>query len=639
MTSATTEPAAAPVTPATWSTSVSSERPLIGLEMGKKPITYNAALKAAVDKDPNRVQYVTADDREVTLAEFYGLARSVGKSCMHLGLELCQGVGILGFNSVPWFATDIGVTLAGGVPAGIYTTNKPDIVAYILNHSGAMAIFVDDEDALQKAISCKERCEKLKAIVVWGSVDLSRFPDHRSYIYSWDEFLSLGAEVPDADLDARIDRAKPEHVAKLIYTSGTTGPPKAVMISHDNITFTVDIVAKFTRCTVGDHLVSYLPSSHIAANSIDVCGAPLIGQCMHLARPDALRGSLVDTLKKVRPTIFVSVPRVFEKIQEKLLQIGTDAGPVKRVISKWAKGVGTQAALARDESDELMPWGYELANLLVFKTVKKALGLDRCRLLFNAAAPLQKATLDYFRSLDFQIFDIYGMSEATGPITCNFPDFRRGTSGKLVPGIEVKLVEKDSTGEGELCFRGRSMFVGYMGSEEETAKTMDNDGFIHSGDLGRVDKDGYITITGRAKELIVTSGGENVAPALAETSLISAMPALSRAFVVGDQKKFISCLLVPYTDEDGNLIGPAVSINPDVKTVQDTVQDPVWNKYLQEGLEMANESAISNAAKVRKYTILTEDFAVDTGELTPTMKVKRDIVVQNFQSQIEAMYM
>lgn len=621
-----------------WSTSVSAERPLIVKE-GNKPITYNAALIATVEKDPNRIQYVTAEGREVTLGEFYKLARSVGKSCLHLGLERFQGNSILAFNSVEWFATDVGTTLAGGVPAGIYTTNKPDIVAYIVNHSNSLALFVDDEETLQKAISCKTQCDNLKAIVVWGTVDLSRFPDHRSYIYSWEEFLSLGAEVSDADLDARINEAKPEHVAKLIYTSGTTGPPKAVMISHDNITFTVDIVAAFTGATVGDHLVSYLPSSHVAANCVDICGATLTGQTTHLAQPDALKGSLVNTLKKVRPTIFLAVPRVFEKIQERLLQIGANSGPVKRAIAKWAKAVGAQASLAREQGDELMPWGYQLANLLVFKNVRNALGLDRCRLIFNAAAPLQKATVDYFRSLDFQIYDIYGMSEATGPITCNYPDFRPGTSGKLVPELEVKLNNKDSTDEGELCFRGRSMFVGYLGNEEETMKTMDDEGFIHSGDLGRIDEDGFITITGRAKELIVTAGGENVAPALAEATLISAMPAISRAFAVGDQKKFVSCLLVPYIDLDGNLIGPAKKINPEVKTAKEAADDPIWSKYIEEGLQRGNESAISNAAKVRKYTILPKDFSVEGGELTPTMKVKRKIVVQNFQAEIDAMYM
>ncbi|CDF37783.1 long-chain-fatty-acid-CoA ligase [Chondrus crispus] len=627
----------APSKSRTWSTSISSERPIV-IRAGRVPISYNAALKAVVDKDPERIQYVTADDREVTLREFYALSRSVAKSCLQLGLAKCQGTSILGFNSVEWFAADVGTTLAGGVPAGIYTTNKQEIVSYILNDSKSLVLFVDDEEALQKAISSKSQCDSLQAVVVWGNVDLSRFPDHRSYVYTWDEFLSLGADLPDAELDARIDAAKPENVAKLIYTSGTTGAPKAVMISHDNVTFTVDLVARITGASVGDHMVSYLPSSHIAANSIDIIGATLSGQTMHIARPDALKGSLVETMKKVRPTIFLAVPRVFEKIQERLSQVGASSGPIKTAIAKWAKNVGTQACLARDDADELMPWGYELANFLVFKNVRKALGLDRCRIVFNAAAPLQKATFDYFRSLDFQIYDIYGLSEATGPITCSYPDYRRGTSGKVVPGLEVKLANEDSTGEGELCFRGRSMFVGYLGNEEETAKTMDEDGYMHSGDLGRVSEDGFITITGRAKDLIVTAGGENVAPALCEASLISAMPAISRAFAVGDQRKFVSCLLVPYIDSDGNLISPASNVSPNVKTAEQATSDATWSKYIQEGLQKANEGAISNAAKVKKFTLLDRDFTVDTGELTPTMKVKRKIVVQNFQAQIDAMY-
>lgn len=617
---------------------MSSQRALINQDDGLPPKTFNTALREAVEASPNRVQYVSADDVPITLGDFYALTRTVAKACLALGMKPFEGAGILGFNSVEWFAADVGVTLAGGVSAGIYTTNKPDIVAYILNDSHSRVMFVDDEEALQKALSCKERCDTLEAIVVWGRVDLSKYSDQGSYLYSWDEFLLLGKDVPDPDLDARMNNAKPENIAKLIYTSGTTGPPKAVMISHDNITFTVDVITKMVQAGEGDHFVSYLPSSHIAANSVDICGALLNGATVHMARPDALKGSLVETLRKVRPTIFLAVPRVFEKIQEKLMHIGASSGPVKRAISKWAKSVGAQASTARDTGEDMMPWGYELANLLVFKNVRKALGLDRCKIIFNSAAPMQKATDDYFRSLNFRIYDIYGMSEATGPLTCNFPAYKRGTSGKVVPGVTVKLHNKDESGEGELCFRGRNIFVGYMGNEEETNKTIDDDCYVHSGDLGRVDEEGFITITGRAKELIVTAGGENVAPALVESALISAMPAISRAFAVGDQKKFVSCLLVPYFDQQGQLIGPALAVNPEVKTAEEALKDPAWDKYIQDGIASANEHAISNAARVRKHTVLAKDFTVDGGELTPTMKVKRRIVVQNFRDEIEAMY-
>lgn len=621
-----------------WSASINSERRIHWEDTGRKPRTFNSTLLEAVERAPSRIQYITADGREVTVSEFYALSRAVAKSLLHLGLQPKQGVGILGFNSVPWFATDIGTTLAGGVPAGIYTTNKPETVAYILKHSQSRAIFVDDEEALEKALKCRGDCPDVSAAILWGNADISKYKEHGSWLHTWDEFLEKGKGVPDGELDTIIKAATPESVAKLIYTSGTTGPPKAVMISHDNITFTVDIVNKLFQVTEGDHLVSYLPVSHIAANSIDVCGALMNGVKVTLARPDALKGTLVETLKKVRPTLFLGVPRVYEKIQENLLAIGAKSGLLKRVLTQWAKRIGMEAAQARNEGEEMMPWGYELAKFLVFGSVRKALGLDQCRIIFNAAAPLQKVTSEYFLSLGIEISDIYGMSEATGPLTCNYPKFRRGTSGRVLPEMEVKAINVDATGQGELCFKGRNIFVGYLNNEKESRETIDEEGFIHSGDLGCVDEDGFVTITGRAKELIVTAGGENVAPALVETMLISAMPAMSRAFVIGDQRKFISCFLVPYMDERGKLIGPATKVNAEVKTVEEAVSDKVWEAYVRKGIEQANEEAISNVARVRNFVILCKDFSIEGGELTPTMKVKRKVVVEKYKEKIDSMY-
>ncbi|KAI0563292.1 long-chain-fatty-acid-CoA ligase [Gracilaria domingensis] len=626
------------MTAPTWVSAVDDKRPIIGLPEGVPHQTFPAAIAQAVRERGHVQQYFAADGSAYTLAEFYDMARKVAKAMIHLGLQPFDGVSILGFNSLQWFAADVGATLAGCLPAGIYTTNKPAIVAYIIKHSRSRVILVDDETALEKVLSVVDQCPELNAVVVWGSVDQSKYSKHADLVHTFDQFLALSEHVPDSDLDARIDAQSPENVCKLIYTSGTTGPPKAVMISHDNIVFTAIVTGRLVNAGVDDHLVSFLPCSHIAANMVDIAGSILRGIKITFGEPDALKGSLVKTLKKVRPTLFLAVPRVFEKIQEKLLQIGAENGPIKRAISSWAKSIGTAASHARDGGDELMPWGYKLAKLLVFNNVAKALGLDSCRLIFNAAAPLQKATESYFKSLDIRIHDIYGMSEGTGPITANVNGYKAGTSGKMIPGGEVKLINKDETGEGELCFRGRNVFVGYLDNPEETSKTIDEDGFIHSGDLGRVDEDGYVSITGRVKELIVTAGGENVAPALTEGSLGEELNAISRVFVVGDKKKFISCLLIPYIDEEGNLIGPASTVNPNVKTAVDAVNDPVWLKYINEGVERANTHAISNAAKVRKFRLLSKDFTVEGGELTPTMKVKRKIVVQKYDAVIDEMY-
>ncbi|CAN8075235.1 unnamed protein product [Agarophyton chilense] len=626
------------MTHTTWATDVTEKRPIIGHDADIPRRTLPQAVVDAVRERGHIKQYFTSDGTPYTMSEFYQISRRVAKALLHLRLQPFEGVAILGFNSLNWFAADIGATLAGCLPAGIYTTNKAEIVAYIINHSRSRVVFVDDQPALDKVLSVADQCPQLASIVVWGNVDVSSYMSHAELVRSWDQFLALANDVSDADLDARASAQAPENVCKLIYTSGTTGPPKAVMISHDNVVFTATVTGILVGASIDDHLVSFLPCSHIAANMVDITGSIVTGLKVTFAEPDALKGSLVKTLKKVRPTLFLAVPRVFEKIQEKLLQIGAQNGPIKRAISSWAKSIGTAASLARDTGDELMPWGYKLARMLVFDNVKKALGLDRCRLIFNSAAPLQRTTEAYFKSLDIRIIDIYGMSEGTGPLTANVGGYKAGTSGKVIPGGEVKAINPDQTGEGELCFRGRNIFVGYLDNPEETSKTIDQNGFIHSGDLGRVDEDGYVSITGRVKELLVTAGGENVAPALAECTIRDELDGIARAFAVGDKKNFISCLLVPYMDEEGNLIGPAANVNPDLKTAADAVNDPVWLNYINEGLERANKHAISNAAKVRKFRLLYKDFTVEGGELTPTMKVKRKVVVEKYASLIEEMY-
>ena len=624
--------------PPSWSTDVHIPRTLIGESLGYETQTIAESVIQAATERPNHVQYITAEGKEYTMKQFYDLVRKTTRACIHLGLKPETGVSILGFNSVEWFAIDVAANFAAAYSSGIYISNSSKIVAHIVNHSNSHLIFVDNQQALEKVLSIVSDCKNLKNIIVWGEVDLSKYDNHDDMIMSWNDFLNLAENVPDDEIDKRIQLIKPESIAKLIYTSGTTGPPKAVMISHDNSTWTSRTMGNIIGRGNDEHIVSFLPSSHVAANSIDINGAIINKYSVYFASPDALRGSLVETLRKVRPTVFLAVPRVFEKIHEKMLEIGAQNSKLKQWISAWAKDVGARASDMYDAGDSDRPMFFNLANSVIFNAVKKNLGLDRCRLIVNASAPLQKSTDEYFRSLFIRIVDLYGMSEATGPLTANFPDFKRGTSGKPVPGVEFKLFNADESGEGELCFRGRNIFVGYLGNEEETRKALDDEGFIHSGDLGKVDEDGFITVTGRAKELIVTAGGENVAPTLSEAQLISAMPAILRAVVVGDKKKFISCLLIPYMEEDGTLTGPAKAINPNVKKVTDIASDTEWNKYIEQGINMANEHAISNAAKIRKFRVLTRDFTIEAGELTPTLKAKRKIVVKNFSAEIESMY-
>lgn len=622
---------------ATFTSSFDKRRDIIGEEVGPAN-TIGDELARSVERDGDRVHYIKADGEQVTSRQFAQLCRNVARSCISLGVQKNEGVGILGFNSLQWFAADVGATLATALPVGIYTTSKPHVVKYVLEKSAARIVFVDNQDALLVILSIKAECPKLENIIFWGDVDLEQFSDHYSYVYSWQEFLEMGDPSFDKDVSDRLSTVVPEDCCKLIYTSGTTGLPKAVMISHANLTSVVHSIQRLLNISSSDRVVSFLPCSHIAANMIDIVGPIMLDFTVYIARPDALRGSLVTTLCQVRPTLFLAVPRVWEKMRDKMLEVGAKRGAVSRFIAAWAKDIGMAACLA-EENNTAMPFGVSFAQWIVFGNVRKALGLDQARIFVNSAAPLQKTTDDYFRSLRIKIMDLFGATEATGPLTVNMPNaYKRGTSGKSIPGVEVKVVNPDKSGEGELCFRGRNIFMGYLGQEEESGRTIDGDGFYHTGDLGRVDEDGFVTITGRLKELLVTAGGENVAPLLVESSILEAMPAICRAFAIGDKRRFVSCLLIPYMNDKGELQGASAAVNPSVTTAQEAVGDATWKTYLDQGVEEANKHAISNAAKVRKYRLLERDFSVDGGELTPTLKVKRKVVLEKYDALISEIY-
>lgn len=630
----------------TWVDSITAERPLIGQKMNVPSMLFSELVRDQYIHDPKRLQYVTADGKPYTLDAFYNLSLNVARSLATLGLKPSEGVSILGFNSVEWFAVDVGTALASCISSGIYTTNSADACAYVINHSKSRVVFVDDDAALEKIMSVLGQCEHVLKVVIWGEekIEMDKYVDKygdlaKEKIMMWTDFLGCGDTdlARDIDLREREEQISPKSVCKLIYTSGTTGRPKAVMISHDNIVFVSIHFGQIIKSTSGDRVISFLPLSHIAANTVDICGAIAAGFTVYLADRNALKGTLRDTMLKVRPTLFLAIPRAYEKFHEAMASAGASATGLKKWIATWAKDIGTAASIAKEQGLP-MPWGYTLAKKLVFSKVMERLGLDQCRVMVNASAPLLDVTDKYFKSLDIRIHDLYGMSEATGPISSNYPDYKPGTSGKLLDGIEYKLVNTISPDEGELCFRGRNMFMGYLNNPEESAKTIDDEGFVHSGDIGKVDSDRYVTITGRAKDLIITAGGENVAPTNVESALMSAMPAIGRAFAVGDKRKFVAALIVPRMDEEGNLVGAARTVSEGVVKGKETKGDANWIEYVRVGVERANEEAISNAAKVKKFAILEEDFSQALNELTPTMKVKRNIVEQQRKEIIDGLY-
>uniref|UniRef100_A0A7S3QC85 AMP-dependent synthetase/ligase domain-containing protein n=1 Tax=Chaetoceros debilis TaxID=122233 RepID=A0A7S3QC85_9STRA len=593
-----------------------------------------------------------------TFQEYRNNVDSFAKSLLSIGFEKFDMVNILGFNAPEWHFANFGAIMAGGIAAGIYSTNGPDGCKYISEHSEAKVVVVEGVKQLEKYYSMASDLSHLKAIVMYGPDELPADVSQKLSVpvYTFADFLKLGESVLDSALTDIGEAQNPGDVTTLIYTSGTTGPPKAVMITHDNITWTANAQLK----TMGrpldndDHMISYLPLSHIAAQMLDMHCPMQRGVQIWFAQPDALRGSLGATLKDVRPTIFFGVPRVWEKIYDKMQIVGKSTTGFKKTMSTWAKGQAAEYWENHQfEGNQSKPLLYPIAQLLLGK-VRVALGLDRCMACYVSAAPIEVKILEYFASIDIPILELFGQSECSGPHCTNSPSgWKIGSIGRPLEGTISKL----DPNNGELIYSGRHVFAGYMSMEDKTKETVDSDGFLHSGDVVSIDdclqngvpNTGFMHITGRIKEIIITAGGENIPPVLIEDQMKAAMPALSNAMAIGDKRKFLTilfCLQVEINEETGmpteKLTGEALETSKKIGSSATTTIEAQtcdkWKKYFDDGMKVANGNAASRAQNVGKWALLDGDFTEPGGELTPTLKLKRSVAADKYSEEIEALY-
>mmetsp|Transcript_7568 Transcript_7568/g.20999 ORF Transcript_7568/g.20999 Transcript_7568/m.20999 type:complete len:659 (+) Transcript_7568:150-2126(+) len=605
-------------------------------------------------------QKINGEWKTWTWNEYRSQVDAFGKSLISLGFERFDVINIIGFNSPEWFMANFGAIAAGGISGGIYATNNAEACQYVTGHSEAKFVVCEGLKQLEKYYDIAKDLPNLKALIMYGrdTVPADIKEKVSTPVYTFEEFQKLGKDVSDDELQARSTSWKPGQTCTLIYTSGTTGPPKGVMITNDNLTWTIRNMVTFTKngyATPDDVMISYLPLSHIAAQALDMYTPLVSGLQIYFAQPDALKGSIAVTLKEARPTIFFGVPRVWEKIYEKLQEVARSSKGLKKALSTWAK----KQAEAHWRSKEFgsktkSPKMYFLAKKLLHKA-HVALGFDRCYEFRVSAAPIDVKILRYFTSIDIPILELFGQSECTGPSTLNkLSAFKIGTVGRPMEGTESRLDPET----GEFQYRGRHIFAGYKGMEEETKKTIDSEGWMYSGDVVKFDSDnnpnipkgpsGFVTITGRIKELIITAGGENVPPVLIEEHLKEAMPAISSAMVIGDKRKFLTVLITLHVeiDEEGvptnKLTGSALEIGKEISSVATTSSeardDYKWKKYIEEGIKKANTKATSNAQKVQKFYIIDGDFSEKGTELTPTLKLKRKVTAAKYDEQIESMY-
>jgi long-chain acyl-CoA synthetase len=442
-------------------------------------------------------------------------------------------------------------------------------------------------------------------------------------VLDWEAFLAKGDGVDGARVDDRLAALEPEGLATLIYTSGTTGPPKGVMLSHRNLVWTAETMMQLVDLRPGDCGLSYLPLSHIAEQMMTIHGPACTGAAIYFAESI---DKVPDNLKEVQPTVFFGVPRIWEKFHAGIsAKLAATTGAKKHLIA-WVRRVCTEVTGLRNRGREpglLLEAQYRLADKLVLSKLKPAIGLGRARLCVSGAAPVAREILEFFASLDIIVHEVYGQSEDTGPTSFNARGANRfGTVGRPIPGIEVKIAADE-----EILVKGPNVFLGYYKEPEATAESL-KDGWLLSGDLGKLDADGYLSITGRKKEIIITAGGKNIAPKNIEAALKN-HDLISEAVVIGDRRKFLS-VLVTLDDEHagkltGNGGGAAAARHPSVLAA------------VQRAIDDVNQT-LAKVEQIKKFTVLPRSLTIEHGELTPTLKVKRKVVNKNFSTEIEAMY-
>ena len=566
---------------------------------------------------------------KITWLQYGEMVRRVGMGLVALGLKPKDRVAIMGESRPEWLYADLGNLSVNGVSVGVYTTCSSEEVKYHLSHSEARFFFVEDEEQLDKALEIREQLPKLEKIIVMDMKGLRHFND--PMVISFDELLEKGRELDEKDpalFEQRVEKTRPQDIATFVYTSGTTGPPKAALLSHFNVLSNSNAFAKHVPAFDTDVILSYLPLCHIGERTMSVYHAINMGFTVFFAEgPD----TVPENLREVSPTFFFGVPRIWEKFHS-AINIGVqNATWFKRQSYRLAMKVGETAALKKMSHQRLsfLLWSInQLASVTVFRKTKKLLGIDRARFALSGAAPISPDVLRYFHALGVDIRESYGMTETSSLISMHKDgNIRLGTCGEPLPGVEVKIGK-----DGEIIVRGDNVFQGYFKDEENTKRTL-VDGWLHTGDLGEMDEDGSLRITGRKKDVMITSGGKNVSPQYIENMLKSS-PYIVDGVVIGDGRKYLTAIII--VDED-NVIKYAQDNRVPFTTYASLTKTEEILKLIGDEVQKVN-AKLARVEQIKKFAITDKILDQEDDELTPTMKVKRKKISEVYRDLIESMY-
>lgn len=565
----------------------------------------------------------------ITWAEYARQVRRLANGMLSLGFQYGDRVGIIGENKPEWVFSDLAAQAIGGISSGIYTTNSPDQVQYVLAHGEARFFFVENEEQLDKFLQIETEIPHVTHVFIWDTEGLRDF--HHDKVMSLEALAELGdafaRENPNA-LEERLAMGQPDDVALLIYTSGTTGPPKGAMLTHKNVLWTADSLGKSNHIYEGEETLSFLPLSHIAQRLISLYLPIYWGFTVNFCENT---DTVLQDMREISPTLVFGVPRIWEKLHSGVeLQI-QETDWFKRLAYKWAIDIGRRHA--RAELDEgyvppLLNAMYQFARTAVLHPITRRIGLDKARFVISGAAPISPEVLKYFHSIGVPIREVYGQTEGSGPTTIHHSErIKLGTVGPPLPGVEVRIAD-----DGEILVRGGNVFKGYFNDEEATNETL-QDGWLHSGDIGEFDEDGFLRITDRKKDLFITAGGLNVAPQYIENKL-KASPYINDAVIIGDGRRYLTAMIV--IDEETVSNWAQLQKIP-YTTYTDLSQNEQVRELIDGEIEQVNDT-LANAQQVKKFAILPVRLHQEEGDVTPTLKVKRQALMDRFADIVHELY-
>ncbi len=565
--------------------------------------------------DETVAQWKTGGEwKPITAKQMYGRVRAVAEKLQSWGIGSGDRVALVGENRWEWPVIDFAVLAIGAADVPLYQTLTPEQMGYILNNSGAKAIFLSTKEQYEKLTKAGD-LTSIEHVVVWDEGQFENAENLSAILRGAPEL-----ESRDETFDSMLKAVKPEHLASIIYTSGTTGDPKGVMLTHENMASNLHLSTEGLNIVKGDSSLSFLPLSHALARHLDYAMYAHGSTIAYLPKFD----DLPKAMKAVKPTIFLAVPRVFEKVRQ---AVEGKAKGVQQKVLHWALGTGAKHKddVATGKKPSSLTW--TLADRLVFSKVREAFG-GNVKLYVSGGAPLGKETTDWFLSVGIRIMEGYGMTETSPVIARNtFNGYRGNTVGQVIPNMEARLAE-----DGELEVRGSSVFKGYWGNEEATKKEFTEDGWFKTGDIGKLEN-GFLSITDRKKELLKTSGGKYIAPQPMESKL-KADGLVEYAAVVGDNKKFVSVLISPNFKA---LEGWAQQNGVNAQDHAKLASDPKVQKLYEGIIEKVN-GGLAHYEAIKKVAVVPDEWSVEQGELTPSLKLKRRIIVEKYKDQIARMY-